>query len=409
MAHFRPLTRTATTWLAAGALALVGAGKPAQARDLFSSLSPLGSGVDDGRVRLAGKAEGAPEHHHAEQKIPGDLTTLSLEQLMELEVVPINVLGGHTHPAGQWMVGYRYMFTHQGDNLVGTNEVSTRRLLRRYLLAPDSMDMEMHMLEGMYAPTDRLTLMLMVPYSRMWMEKQSLFSSGGGHGHGAATPDPIALGAAGPNAPRKVESRSAGWGDLTLMSLYTFSGSSDSGRRLLFNGGLSVPTGSIHQGHASGRHEYMMQLGSGTVDLLPGITYLGENRSLSWGAQAMGTVRLGTNDVGYSLGNRLRLNAWSSYRLTDWFAPSLRLEGQVWGNIHGQDPTLDPLVDPTFDPGKYGGRRVDLLLGANVFVPKGKWKGTRLSVEGGFPVYQNLDGPQLETDWTIGFSLSYSR
>ena len=409
MAHFRLSARTlrpSTSWLVAGVLSLgCAAGRPAQARDLFSSLSSLG-GVDDGRVRLAGKAREEPEHLHPKQPIPGDLTTLSLEQLMELDVVPINVLGGHTHPAGQWMVGYRYMFTHQGGNLVGASEVSTRRLLRRYLLAPDSMDMEMHMLEGMYAPTDRLTVMLMAPYSRMWMEKQSLFTAG--HGHGAA-PLPARAAAAAPNAPRQVESRSAGWGDLTLMSLYTFSGNSESGRRLLFNGGLSIPTGSIQQSHRGRRHEYMMQLGSGTVDLLPGITYLSESRNWSWGAQGMGTLRLGTNDVGYRLGNRLRLNAWGSYRLTDWLAPSIRLEGQVWGNINGQDPTLDPLVDPTFDPGNYGGRRVDLLLGANIFVPKGKWKGTRLSVEGGFPVYQNLDGPQLETDWTIGFSLSYSR
>src|SRR5256885_5724870 len=40
-----------------------------------------------------------------------DLTGLSLEQLYNLDVVQVNVLGGHTHPVGQIMFGYQYMFT----------------------------------------------------------------------------------------------------------------------------------------------------------------------------------------------------------------------------------------------------------------------------------------------------------
>jgi hypothetical protein len=194
------------------------------------------------------------------------------------------------------------------------------------------------------------------------------------------------------------------------MSLYTFYRDPSGKHRLLFNGGLSIPTGSINQTHNGiNRHEYMMQLGSGTLDLIPGLTYLGETENWSWGAQTLATLRTGRNDVGYTLGNRLKANAWASYRLKDWISPSVRLEGQLWGNIRDRDPTLDPLEDPTNDPGKQGGRRVDLLLGMNLYAPKGKWKGARLSLEGGFPVYQSLDGPQLETDWQVGFSVSLTR
>ena len=404
--------RLRSLWSIAGALLLSLVARPGHAAEPSPDLTdPLGQRV----VLLQG--ETAPkkgEHHHP----PGrdrirELANLSLEQLMEVEIVPINVLGGHTHPAGQWMIGYRSMYQSLGGNLTGTDSVGTRRLLRRYLDAPTSMQMEMHMLEAMYAPGDRLTMMLMLPYSRMWMDRDSLLP--GGHSHRGSTRGAGGGNKTGPTggpakAQTRIETRSAGWGDLTLMSLYTLKGGAYGKQRVLLNGGLSLPTGSIDKSHGGGgRHDYMMQLGSGTVDLIPGVTYLGEAQNWSWGGQALGTLRLGTNDNNYKLGNRLKLNAWGSYRLTDWLAPSLRLEAQSWGQIRGRDITLDPTVDPTFDPRNYGGERVDLLLGVNLFVPKGRLKGMRLSVEGGIPIYQSLDGPQLETDWMLGFSLSYSR
>lgn len=35
-------------------------------------------------------------------------------------------------------------------------------------------------------------------------------------------------------------------------------------------------------------------------------------------------------------------------------------------------------------------------------------KGAKLAIEGGFPVYQSLDGPQLETDWLITAGLKWA-
>jgi hypothetical protein len=35
-------------------------------------------------------------------------------------------------------------------------------------------------------------------------------------------------------------------------------------------------------------------------------------------------------------------------------------------------------------------------------------KGAKLAIEGGFPVYQSLDGPQLETDWLITAGLQWT-
>jgi hypothetical protein len=62
---------------------------------------------------------------------------------------------------------------------------------------------------------------------------------------------------------------------------------------------------------------------------------------------------------------------------------------------------------PTKDPDLRGGTRVDALLGVN-FVPQGL-KSLRLAAEAGVPVYQKLDGPQLETDlvFTLGAQFTF--
>jgi len=65
-------------------------------------------------------------------------------------------------------------------------------------------------------------------------------------------------------------------------------------------------------------------------------------------------------------------------------------------------------VVPTADPGRQAGRRLDLLFGVTVYEPGGLLKGNRLSVETGFPVYQWLDGPQLETDWLISVAWDWT-
>ena len=72
---------------------------------------------------------------------------------------------------------------------------------------------------------------------------------------------------------------------------------------------------------------------------------------------------------------------------------------RVWGNVDGADPALNPAMVPTADPDRRGGERIDLLAGVNLFRNEGKLKGNRISIEAGLPVYQSLDGPQLETDW----------
>jgi hypothetical protein len=157
-----------------------------------------------------------------------------------------------------------------------------------------------------------------------------------------------------------------------------------------------------------------MQLGSGTFDFLPGLTYLGSHDPLFWGSQVSATLRLGKNDNGYALGDSFGLSTWIAHRLAEWLSMSARLQGQIWGDIEGADSEIvrvSPMMVstvPTAEPGLRSGKRIDLLFGIDLSAPQGKLKGGRLAIEGGFPVYQYLDGPQLETDWLFTAGLQWT-
>ncbi len=317
----------------------------------------------------------------------GDLTGLSLEQLYNLDVIQLNVVGGHTHPAHEIMLGYEFMFMDMGGHLSGTRDVSEAEILRHFPSASTGMTVEEHMVEAMYAPTKNLTLMAMLPIKHIDMDM--VLRDG-----------------------FRFTEHSEGVGDLQVMALYTVLGNVSKGNRLLVNAGVSFPTGSIDEKNTimgdTFQLEYPMQLGSGTYDFRPGLTYLGESKKWAWGAQLLTTLRFGRNENGYRLGNEYGLQGWVGYAVTDWFAPSLRINGRNWGNVHGADPDIDSTFDPEGDPHRQGGRRVDLLLGTNFYVPTGLLKGTRVNIEAGLPIYESLEGPQLSTRWIFSAGLTYS-
>ena len=321
-----------------------------------------------------------------------DLTALSLDELMEVNVLSINALSTHTHIEGELMLGYKFMFMEMGGNRDGTRNISRSRVLRDFRVAPTAMRMQMHMSELMYAPTENWTLMTMVPYLRLSMDHVT-------------------------RTGRRFSTTSEGIGDLKIKSLYTFyERYTDTSRhRLMLNTGLSVPTGSIDEKDdtPAGPNRdlpYPMQLGSGTFDLLPGVTYLGETDNWSWGGEVIPTIRLGENSNDYTLGNQYQLSVWATRLWTEWLSFSMRLDGQMWGDIDGAHPDLNPAMVPTADPTRRGGERLDLSLGLNMYVPRGLLKGQRLSIGYGFPLYQSLDGPQLETDWrlTVGWNVTWT-
>lgn len=302
---------------------------------------------------------------------------------------PIGVMGDHIHGKGEWMFSYRYMFMNMDGNRDGTDEISTQQVLDEYMVSPLDMDMQMHMFGLMYAPTDSLTMMAMLPYIKKAMNHQTRMGG-------------------------RFKTKSEGFGDLKVNGLYRFFEYYE--HKFHLNLGISFPTGSIDEKDDTPAGEdqqlpYPMQLGSGTFDLMPGITYLGGHSLISWGGQVVGTVRLGENDNDYTLGDRINMTSWGAVNLKNWVSLSSRLNWDFWGDIDGADPRLNPDVVPTADPELRGGNRLDLLFGLNFINQAGPEyiRGHRLAFEFGFPVYQDLDGPRLETDWvmTVGWQYGF--
>ncbi len=292
---------------------------------------------------------------------------------------PQGIVGGMSPKQGAIMPVLQYMHMGMEGNRDGTSGVSTAEVLSQFPVAPLSMDVDMLMGGVMYGVTDDISVMAMVPY--VWKSMDHVTRMG-----------------------VDFTTKSEGFGDLRLIGGYDVY--KMGGHTINLSAGMSFPTGSTDERDdtPAGSNQllpYPMQIGSGTFDLLPGITYTGRSDDWSWGGQLNTVVRLDENDDSYALGNVYNASIWGARRWTEWVSSSVRLTGEMAENIDGADPRLNPLMVPTADPNLRAANFLSVGLGLNFMVPSGPVAGTRLSVEGVIPVVQDLDGPQVERDYMV--------
>lgn len=324
-----------------------------------------------------------------------------------VDAAPIGVMGDHLMHKGGFSFSIRAMRMSMEGSQIGTDNVTPEEIVttvpNRFFgqpmqpptlrVVPTQMDMDMLMIGAMYAPTDWLTVMAMANIVRNDMDHITF------------------QGPAGTNRLGTFTTESSGFGDTKLTGLVRLLRSEGGGAKhsAHLNLGLSLPTGSITEtdqiltptgATPTPRLPYPMQLGSGTLDFEPGATYTGRSGALGWGAQYRATFRSGTNDEGYSLGDAHEATAWGQYGLAPWIAFSVRGRFRAQDPISGIDPAIVAPVQ-TADPDFQGGDRFDVGVGVNLMGQSGAIKGHRLAVEALLPAYQDLNGPQLETDWTL--------
>jgi hypothetical protein len=313
---------------------------------------------------------------------------------------PISVMGEHIHNKGELMLSYRYMHMSMQGNRRGSSDISANEIVttipNRFAnpptmpptlrVVPTEMTMAMHMAGVMYAPSDSVTLMAMLNYTDKEMDHVTF------------------AGPMGTNRLGKFTTKTRGIGDTAVSALVRIptSGSQQWHATL----GISLPTGSVDEtdtiltpmnSKPTVRLPYPMQLGSGTYDLITGLTYTDHSGAWGWGGQWRSVSRLGENDEHYSRGDEHRLQGWISYLANESLSLSGRLGYYDRGDIDGIDPAIRAPAQ-TADPSRQGVRQIDLGLGANYLLPGHRH---RMSLELTVPIAQNLDGPQLETDWAI--------
>jgi hypothetical protein len=298
----------------------------------------------------------------------------------------------HNHPKDMWMFNYKFMRLAKHGLRSGTENIDQNSVSPvghkpfGYMMTPTNMTMDMQMLMFMYGLTDRLTLMAMGSYQAMNMDM--LMNMGMGN------KDDVPM-------------NTSGIGDTELRGIFSIT------KYLVASLGVSLPTGDVRQviGMMGKRYRapYGMQLGSGTFDIKPALTYsaLSNDARWNWGAQAMYTAHVKGQNVDYALGDSIKLTTWLQRafgKASTW----LRLAYSDTGKISGRDPEIQKLTTgaptPDADPDNYGGQELDILIGASYV--KGPFS---FGAEFGLPVYQKLNGLQLKTEWmfNVGFQAMF--
>jgi hypothetical protein len=301
---------------------------------------------------------------------------------------PISVMGDHMHKMGEWMLSYRYMNMEMDGLLAGSKNISANDANSTFGfplgMLPKDMKMDMHMFGTMYAISNKWTLMAMVNYLDNEMSMQSAMMG-------------------------TMESK--GISDIKLAGLYDLA-QWDDGRRVHLKLGLNLPTGSIDEKHNGNILGYGMQLGSGTYDFEPAITYLGQTENYSYGAQLGGILRIGENDQDYTLGNRFEAALWGARKITDSFSASAKFDYSSQSEIDGAHKGLTTM-QKNMSPGNQAssqGRDITTFgLGLNYYFQNNGLSGHRLAAEWETPIDQKVNGVQLELDsvWTLGWQYAW--
>ncbi len=329
------------------------------------------------------------------------------------EHAPIGVMADHRHKKGEWMLSYRYKHMDMDGNRDGTDSLSPTEIAttvpNRFFgtpmqpptlrVVPTNMPMDMYMVGGMYGLSDRVTLMAMGSYLTKEMDHITF------------------MGGIGETVRGEFTTKVDGFGDSTVGAIIGLDDGMKRGRQINANLLLTLPTGSNEQTDEiltpmgdtpSPRLPYPMQLGTGTIDFKPGVTWFDKAGKIGWGAQASARIPLGKNNEGYRFGNRAEGTAWLSYEPAYWVSFSGRLKATTQGRMRGIDPAIVAPVQ-TADPDNAGGDEIWALAGMNFAVQSGALSGHRFALEFGLPLHRDLNGPQLETDsvFTAGWQKAF--
>jgi hypothetical protein len=324
--------------------------------------------------------------------------------------MPLNLIGAGIPEPKEFRVKVSQMYMNMGSLRDGTTDIDTRSLLgmpngNTFAVVPASMDMFMTMIGGAYSFTDNFAAMAMISYKRNHMEMQ--FNSGLTNMTGVGG----------------FSMFSEGIGDLKLVTKYRLYSDDHLAPTTQFSilAGLSVPTGNIDEAFTrnpvlvqNGRIlPFKMQMGSGTVDPIIGLTYQGSTDPFWYGTNVTYTGRWYDNDEGYQQGDEVKVDVYGMYQFHPKVVVQAQLNfhyegrysdepdaGKINGDGHVGFNPANAFLSPLFNPDNYGGTKLSVAAGIQ-FQPFPLHVMELLASK---PVHQDLNGPQLQEDWRIMFS-----
>lgn len=279
--------------------------------------------------------------------------------------------------AGTFAIDYRYQLADDSGVRDGRAAIALSDLLEDYPASPTGRTAQTHTLALSYAPHAAVLVEAWLPIALRSMDHA--LAAGGGY-----TTSTRGLGDAGAGA-----------------TAWLFATDAE---RLYIGLSGTAPMGSIEERDDDGELlPYPMQLGAGTPVALPRVGYLARQGDLSWGGELNGELPLGDNDRGYRPSRGIEVAGWSGWRSGPWLGHA-RVAGRAWGDLGGADGELDPTALPINAADRYAGVLADVTVGAQLTLPG----SIALAIAVTVPVFQDLDGPQLERGASATASVRYS-
>lgn len=297
-------------------------------------------------------------------------------------VAPVGIAADRTLPGGTLEVGYRFGRMDAEGLKFGTDPFTEDEALELFEFVPLTRKIEAHTVTLGYGITDALTLMVAggwIDKTREQANEEVFFSTSSS---GIADAEAALL--------WQVYARGPYRGHLQL--------------------GVVAPLGSIDERGdipeaADVILPYDMQLGLGSWAITPGLGAQAMNDVGSVGGQLRGIIPLADNDRGYRPGVRLEARAWAAHAFNDFVSVSGGVRATAVEPIEGFDPELETFRDPGDLSLSFGGNRVDLPVGVNLLMPAGPLAGHRFGLEFVWTVHEDVDGPNLASDW--GFTAGW--
>lgn len=287
---------------------------------------------------------------------------------------PVQVMGAHSHNKDEWMVSYRYGQMHMEGLQQGNDSISNAQAFAAgYMVAPVKMTTEMHMFSAMKGLTDDFTFMAMTSYQKKDMKLVN-------------------------NAGVAFSTKAEGFGDTKLSLIDNLNRYGYTNWSTMVT--LSLPTGSTDQEYntpmgANTRLPYPMQLGSGTYDITPAVTYECTCRDFSMGAQAFATFRFNDNEEDYRLGSEYGFKAWAGKEWVKNLNAGLTFNWLTQNSISGSDDLMNSNMVVTADRRNTGFDRASLAL--DVAYKPAVLRGAEIVTTYEEPIYQDVNGIQMES------------
>ena len=317
--------------------------------------------------------------------------------------MPLNIFGGGIPEPKEFRFKLSQMIMEMGPLRDGTDEISNDDLIgsangTNFPALPTDMQMYMTMIGAAYSFSDDFAVMGMTSYIENTMRMNL-------------------------NNGNDFTMTSGGVGDVTLLAKYRAYADDNlvptNQVSVLF--GLSLPSGSINKKFSNHTNDtfngsllpFKMQLGSGTVDPIIGLTYQGSRDPFWWGFNTQLEGHIYDNEQGYRRAQELRYDFYAMKQVHDKVVVHAQLNGwyegkfsdeaydvRVLGAGHNALSTANNLISPLFDPDNYGGHKLHFGLGVQ-FQPLPLHV---MELTASVPIHQDLNGPQLQDNWMVQFT-----